>query len=47
MGRVFSAYGTPLTAVLSFKYLERILSSSDDDWPVVDHNLRQEQVKWG
>ena len=40
MGRVFSAYGTPLTVVFSFRYLGRILSSIDNNWPAVEQNLR-------
>ena len=47
MGRVFSAYGTPLTAVPSFKYLGRILSSTNIDWTLVDQNMQQDPVKWG
>ena len=47
MGRVFLAYGTPLTVVILFKYLGRNLSFSDDNWPVVEHNLRQGAGKVG
>ena len=47
MGRVFSAYGTPLTAVPSFKYLWRTFSYSDNDWPEVEQNLQRERGKWG
>ena len=32
IGRIFSAYGTPLTAVSSFRYLGRMLLSSNDNW---------------
>ena len=39
MGRIFPAYGTPLTAVPSFKYLGRTLSSSDENWPTVEQNI--------
>ena len=28
-----TAYGVSLTLVISFKYLGRVLSSVDDDWP--------------
>ena len=31
MGRVFSAYGTPLTAVSLFRYLVLTLLSTDND----------------
>ena len=30
-----TAYGLPLETIHSFKYFERILSASDDDWPEV------------
>ena len=46
MGRVFSAYGVTLTAVPSFKYLERILLSTNDNWPAVEPNLQRSRVKW-
>ena len=41
-----TAYGRPLTAVLSFKYLGRVLSSSDDDWEEVIQKLQIERQKW-
>ena len=47
MGRVFSAYVTPLMAVPLFKYLGRTSLSSDNDWPTVEQNLQRAQVKVG
>ena len=47
MGRALSAYGMPLMEVTSFKYLVRILSSPNDDWVVVEQNLRRARGKWG
>ena len=47
MGQVLSAYGTLLTTVSSFRYLGQTLSSTDDDWPAMERNLRRAQVKWG
>ena len=47
MGRVFLEYGTHLRAVSSFQYLVQTLSSSEDNWPVVQWNLCRAQVKWG
>ena len=41
MERVFSAYGTPLTAVSSFRYLGRTFPSTDDNWPAVERNLQR------
>ena len=34
-----TAYGNPLAAVPSFKYLVRVLLESYNDWPVVMRNL--------
>ena len=47
MGRVFSAYGTPLMAVSLFRYLGQKLSSSFDNWPSVERNRQRVQGKWG
>ena len=35
----FEAYGKQLEAMPSFKYLGRILTAADDDWPAVAGNL--------
>ena len=35
----FTAYGTPLAQVTSFKSLRRILMAADYDWPEVASNL--------
>ena len=34
-------------AVPSFKYLGRILSSTDSNWQSVERNLQRAQEKWG
>ena len=47
MGRVFSAYVTPLMAVTLFKYLGRTSLSSDNNWPTVEQNLQRAQIKVG
>ena len=47
MGRVLLAYGIPLAAVPSFKYLGCILLPTNNDWPEVKQNLRQARVNWG
>ena len=39
--RAFSAYGRTLNMVPSFKYLRRVLSAADYDWPAVIHNLNK------
>ena len=40
-----TAYGHPLTAVSSFKYLGRVLLAPDNDWTAVIRNLHREQHK--
>ena len=43
----FEAYGKQLDAVPSFKYLGRIMTAGDHDWPVVAGNLVKAQMSWG
>ena len=45
--RAFEAYGKPIEAVSSFKYLVRIMTAGDDDWPVVAGNLVKARKSWG
>ena len=45
--RSFHAYGKPMEAVLEFRYLRRLLTAIDDDWPAVAGNIRKSQVSWG
>ena len=45
--RAFHAYGKKMRAVTEFRYLGRILTNTDDDWPAVAGNLRKARVKWG
>ena len=42
----FKSYVYPLTIVLSFKYLMREISASDNDWLSVLANLCKSQKKW-
>ena len=44
--REFSAYWHPLKMVPSFKYLSRVLSVVDDDWPTVVKNLAKAWKVW-
>ena len=37
--RDFKAYGRRLNSVKELRYLGRILTSTDDDWPAVARNL--------
>ena len=43
----FEAYGKQLEAVPSFKYLGRIMTVGDDDWPAVAGNLVKARKSWG
>ena len=44
---VFEVYGEQLKTVPSFKYLGRILTEGEDDWPAVAGNLGKAQKSWG
>ena len=46
MERVFLAYGTPLMEVSSFRYLVKMLLSTDDNWLALEWNLRRARDKW-
>ena len=37
--RAFIAYGSPHEMVNSFRYLGRVISEADDDWPAVIRNM--------
>ena len=43
----FEVYGKQLNTVPSFKYLGRILTAGDDDWPAVAGNLGKARKSWG
>ena len=45
--RAFHAYGVQMRAVTEFKYLGRVLTNTDDDWPAVAGNIRKAQANWG
>ena len=40
-------HGKPIEAVSSFKYLGRIITAGDDDWPAVAGNLVKARKSWG
>ena len=42
----FQAYGRPLEALSSFKYLWRVLTASDDNCPELIFNLSRSWWKW-
>ena len=39
--RAFEAYGEPIETVSEFKYLGRVLTATDDDWPAVVRNFKK------
>ena len=43
----FHAYGKQMRAVTEFKYLRRVLTNTDDDWPAVYGNIRKARANWG
>ena len=45
--RAFHAYGKPMAAVLEFRYLGRMLTATDDDWPAVAGNIWKARMSWG
>ena len=45
--RSFHAYGKRMQSVTEFRYLGRVMSSTDDEWPAVARNLRKARVTWG
>ena len=36
-----------MRAVMEFRYLGRMMTDTDDDWPAVAGNLRKARVSWG
>jgi len=44
---VFTACGSPLDRVRTFRYLGRVLSDTDSDWPALYHNLAKARKRWG
>ena len=44
--RAFKVYGRPLEMVNSFKYLGRVLTAADDNWPEVVGNPKKAQKSW-
>ena len=45
--RAFHTYGEQMRAVTEFKYLGRVLTDTDDDWPAVAGNIRKAWASWG
>ena len=47
MERAFEAYREPLENVTAFKYLGRVMTAVDDEWPAVVGNLCKARKSWG
>ena len=45
--KAFHTYGTKMRAVTEFKYLRRVLTNTDYDWPAVAGNIRKAWASWG
>ena len=45
--RAFEAYRRKINSVQEFRYLGRVLTATDDDWPAVARNLYRERATWG
>ena len=45
--QTFRAYGQPIEAVTEFRYLGRLLTATDDDWPAVAGNIKKSRRSWG
>ena len=45
--RAFKAYEKPIDTVNKFKYLGRVMTAGDDDWPSVAVNLVKARKSWG
>ena len=43
----FGVYGQQIQSVPRFKYLGRVLTEGDDDWPAVAGNLANARKIWG
>ena len=45
--RAFKAYREPMEVMLEFRYLGRLLTATDDDWPAVAGNIKKARRSWG
>ena len=45
--RAFNSYVRRVNSVREFRYLGRILTSTDNDWPAVARNLQKARATWG
>ena len=47
MEKAFHACRTKMREVTEFRYLGRVMTDTDDDWPAVAGKLRKARVSWG
>ena len=47
LDRAFSTYGQPMETVTEFRYLERLLTATDDDWPAGVGKIKKAWKIWG
>ena len=45
--KAFHAYGIQVRAVTEFKYLGRVITNTDDDWPAVAGDIQKARANWG
>ena len=45
--RAFEAYGEPIKNVTEFKYMGRVFTAGNNDWPAVVGNLGKARRSWG
>ena len=45
--QAFHSNGQPMEAVLEFRYLGRLLTATDEDWPAVAGNIKKSRRSWG
>ena len=45
--KAFHVYGKQMRVVTDFRYLVRVLTDTDDDWPAVAGNIRKARASWG
>ena len=45
--RDFQAYGAPLDNMTAFKYLGRVMTEGDEDWPILAGILQKMSKSWG
>ena len=44
--RALEVYGKPLETVATFKYLGRVMTADDDNWPAVAGNFMKARKSW-